>query len=264
PDRSRGRACRPWRQPWRSRPAASATVRRPPSPWRSLRPDGPSHPWAADRARDRRTPARCSRVQGTCRWSWPLQAIRRPAHPSSIQLRKNFKNRSQVPDLYQGYAVTPVPLQAAVQLEGQQDLRYGGGGHLASAYQFVNRSGYGAELGHDRFSGPVMRDLFRFFSRLADGLRLPEHTYNIVGIASQNGPIPDQGIRSGIPLVHWRSRDDEHLAPLLKGPLGGDQGAGALGRFDDDHPGREPADDAVAAREGAGDRRHAERRLGQQ
>ena len=88
-----------------------------------------------------------------------------------------------MPDLYQGYAVTPVPLQTTFQLEGQQDLRYGGGGHLASAYQFVNRSGYGAELGQDRFSGTVMRNLFWFFSRLADGLRLPEHTYNLVGVA---------------------------------------------------------------------------------
>ena len=41
-----------------------------------------------------------------------------------------------------------MPFQAAFQLEGRKDLRHGGGGHLASAYQFVNRSGYGAERLH--------------------------------------------------------------------------------------------------------------------
>ena len=150
-----------------------------------------------------------------------------------------------MPDLYQGYAVTPVPLQAAVQLEGQQDLRHGGGGHLASAYQFVNRSGYGAKLGQDRCSGTVVRNLFRFFSRLAAGLRLPEHTYNIVGIARQNGPISDKDIGSGISRVHRRARDDEHLTPLLEGALGGDQGARTVGRLDHDDPGREATDDAI-------------------
>ena len=34
-----------------------------------------------------------------------------------------------------------MPLQAALQLQGEEDLRHGGGGHLASAHQFVNRNG---------------------------------------------------------------------------------------------------------------------------
>src|SRR6187431_2735880 len=117
----------------------------------------------------------------------------------------NFKNRSYLTDLNQGYAVTPVPFQAAFQLEGQQDLRHGGGGHLASAYQFVNRSGYRAQRPQDLCSAPVLLDFFRFFNRLRGRLRLAEHTYNIVGVAHQNGPFTDKVIRSTIAWVHWRA-----------------------------------------------------------
>ena len=87
-----------------------------------------------------------------------------------------------------------MPFQAAFQLEGQQDLRHGGGGHLASAYQFVNRSGYRSQSAEYHCSLYVVGFLYRFLKRLRRGLRQTEHTYNIVCVAYQNGPIPDKAI----------------------------------------------------------------------
>ena len=82
-----------------------------------------------------------------------------------------------------------MPFQAAFQLEGQQDLRHGGGGHLAPAYQFVNRSGYGTQRLQHCCSLCVARYLHWFLNDLGLGLRLPERAYNIVRITHQNSPI---------------------------------------------------------------------------
>ena len=64
--------------------------------------------------------------------------------------------------------------------------------------------------------------------------------------------------------IHRRTRHDEDLAGLFGGVLGGDQRARPGGRLDHDDPGGQAADDAVAAREGPGNRRRPERRLRQQ
>src|SRR6266700_5736638 len=83
-------------------------------------------------------------------------------------------------------------------------------------------------------------------------------------MAGQNGPILYKAIGSGIARVGRRAGHDENLATLLGGPVGGDQGARPGGSLDDDDAARQAADDAVAAREGAGDRRDAERRFAEQ
>ena len=77
-------------------------------------------------------------------------------------------------------------------------------------------------------------------------------------------PSPDKGIGPGMARIHRRTRHDEDLAGLFGGVLGGDQRARPGGRLDHDDPGGQAADDAVAAREGPGDRRRPERRFGQQ
>src|SRR5258708_1945288 len=83
-------------------------------------------------------------------------------------------------------------------------------------------------------------------------------------MTGQNGPILDKAIGSGVARVRRRARHDENLATLLGGPVGGDQRARPGGSFDDHDAGRQAADDAVAAREGAGDRGDAERRFAEQ
>ena len=75
-----------------------------------------------------------------------------------------------------------MPLQAAFQLQSQEDLRYGGGGHLASTYQFVNRGGYLAERPDDLAGSTPNRFLYRFFKGLAWLQWPPEHTQNIVRV----------------------------------------------------------------------------------
>ena len=61
-----------------------------------------------------------------------------------------------------------------------------------------------------------------------------------------------------------RAGHHEDLTALFGGPLGGDQRARAGGGLDHDHAGRQSADDAVATREGTGDRRRSQRNFGQQ
>ena len=58
-----------------------------------------------------------------------------------------------------------------------------------------------------------------------------------------------------------RPRHGEHFAALLVGMAGRDQGAGAVGRLDDDRADGQPADDAVALRKRTAERHHARRRL---
>ena len=87
-----------------------------------------------------------------------------------------------------------MPLKAALQLEGQEDLRYGGGGHLAPAHQFVNRGGYRPE-GFQHLAGVATRPILPFPAKgLGRGGRAAQNIQNIVGVAHQYGPIPDKAI----------------------------------------------------------------------
>ena len=59
-----------------------------------------------------------------------------------------------------------MPFQASVQLEGKQDLRHGGGGHLASTYHLVNRGGARTERREDCRGGRANRLLRCLFNGL--------------------------------------------------------------------------------------------------
>ena len=80
----------------------------------------------------------------------------------------------------------------------------------------------------------------------------PELLEDVVDGADELGAVADQPMAPLRQPAVDRPRYGKHLAPLLTGEPGRDQRPGAIGRLHDHRAERQPGDDPIALREGAG------------